>query len=164
MTTKRVVYTKPGGTVSVLQPMDEAIDKRIAEGMTEDEAIADIQAKDVPLGGFNAIVIEFALLPDRIYRDAWSRVGPSLPTVAMPKARTIHSGRISKNIGREIARLKLSEQAAALDGRTADAANDLATRTGIESLNLAIIATQIANAATPNALKAIWPANVPGKP
>lgn len=160
MTTKRIVYTRSDGGVSVVIPMPEHIAKLIAQGMTEDEAVDVVKASDVPVGSINVVVTDFASLPDRTFRDAWIRTGPSLPAVNIVKARKIHSDRISHAIATETARLKLSEQAAALDGRPADAANDLATRTAIEALDLAILATQIAAAGNANALKAIWPANV----
>ncbi len=158
MTTKRIVYTRPGGGVSVVTPSPNYIAALIAGGMTEDQAVDVVKAKDVPPGSISVIVTEVASIPaDRTFRNAWTRTGPGMPEVNMPLAREIHSGRMSQAIATATARLKLSEQAALFDGRTADAANDNATRTAIEALDLAILATQIANVATPDALKAVWP-------
>ncbi len=159
MTTKRVVYTKPDGTVSVLRPMDEAVDRRIAGGMTEDEAIADIQAKDVPPGSTDVIVTEFANLPtDRLFRNDWRRVGAGLPTVGMSVARRRHAQRIAKARRRALVILGEREDELRMSGRTT-AADAVATDiTTITNINRTTISTQISDASTPSQLKVVWPA------
>ena len=162
MTDKRIVYTQPGGAVAVVIPTPEYIAKLMGQSMTEDEAVDAVKAKDVPAGSINVIVTEATSLPtDRTFRDAWTRTGQGLPKVDMARAQAIHSGRMAGALAGEVARLKLSEQAATLAGRAADAASDNATRTALEALNLATLATQIGNAGNETALKAVWPGNVP---
>lgn len=95
MTTKRIVYSMPDGAVRVCCPAPEYIARLTGLGMTEDQAIAVVQAKDVPPDAVNAEVLEAAAIPtDRAFRNAWGKppVGP--PAVDLPKAREIQRQRI----------------------------------------------------------------------
>ncbi len=161
MTTKRIVYSHPGGGVAVVCPAPNYIAQLMAEGKTEDEAIADVQAKDVPFDATNIEVIEIALLPNREFRDAWEKMGIGTPVVNMPTAREIHAERIAIAQAAEIARLKVEERKERLKSNTTQADNHAATITALEALDLNVLATQIAAAANPTALSAIWPVLIP---
>lgn len=131
--------------------------------LTEAEAIAAIQATDVPTDGANPEVREQADLPtDETFNDAWQRANVGDPiSVNMPRARDIHGKRIAIAQTNEIARLKIEERMERLRGNTAQANQHAADITALEALNVSALATQIAAAATPSALTAIWPAKVP---
>jgi len=164
MTTKRIVYSRPDGGVSVVSPAPEYIAQLVTEGATEDEAIAIVQEKDVPPDATNIEVMEFALLPSsREFRNAWEKPGLGVPTVAMAKAREIHAERIAIAQAAEIARLKVEERKERLKSNTAQADAHAATITALEALDLNVLATQIAAAPNPTALSAIWPVDVPRK-
>lgn len=157
MTTKRIVYSRGTGTVSFNTPSPNYIAGLMAEDRTEDEAIALVQAKDVPADATNIEVMEVALLPNREFRNAWEKPGAGAPIVSMPKARLIHAGRISAAKGRAISVLQTRADEATLEGRAADATQAANDKTAVEGLDLTTIAAQIAGAANPTALSAIWP-------
>ena len=91
MTTKRIVYTRPDGGVSVVVPAPNFV----AEFPDETAAIASIRAKDVPVDATNVEVIEQAEIPtSRVFRNAWEKSGMGPPTVNMPKARIIKTDNI----------------------------------------------------------------------
>ena len=160
--TKRIVYSRPDGGVSVVCPAPEYIEKLMVEGATEDEAIAIVQAKDAPPDATNIEVMEFASLPSsREFRNAWEKPGQGAPVVAMAKAREIHAEHMGQAQAVEIARLKIEQRKERLKGSTAQADSHAATITALEALDLNVLAVQIANAPNPTALSAIWPADVP---
>jgi len=161
MTTKRIIYTRPGGGVSVVTPSPNRIAQLVSEGMTEAEAIDVVKAKSVPAGSINVVVTEAAsLLTDRTFRNAWVRAGPGLPVVDMPKARGIHSARIAQAKVLAIGAFAKAEETATLASDSAAAADALANLTAAQGLDVALTASQIAAAATPAALKALWPAEL----
>lgn len=144
----RIVYTRPDGGVSIVMP-------------TGDVSIVKVFTKDVPPDATDAQIIDSGdLLTDRTFRNAWHQSG-GIISVNMPLAREIHAGRIAHAQIAEIARLKVDERAERLKGNTAQANAHAATVTALEALDLNVLATQIANAPNPTALRAIWPANVP---
>lgn len=162
MTTKRIVYSRPDGGISVVCPAPGRIAELMAEGMTEDAAIVAIQAKSVPADAINIEVMERALIPvSREFRNAWQKPGLGAPVINMVKAREIHAERIAVAQAAEIARLKIEERKERLKGNTAQADAHAATVTTLEALNLNALASQIAVTPTPEALKAVWPAKVP---
>jgi len=156
-----IVYTRPDGGVSIVNLSPSAIAKRVAGGMTEDQAFAAIQAKSVPSDASNIEVTDQALIPvSREYRDAWEKPVASPIIINMPKARMIHSGNISAAKADAITTLGRGADEATLEGRTADATKAANDKAAVEGLNLTTIAAQIAGAANPTALSAIWPAEL----
>ncbi len=157
MTTKRIVYSRPDGGVSVVSPAPRYIAELVTEGMTEDEAIAIVQAKDVPLNAANIEVMEQTLIPSREFRDAWEKLALGPPTINMPKARAIQAGKIAVAKTKAVVVLQRRTDQATAEGRTADAITAADDKTAIEGLNLTTIAIQISGASNPTALSAIWP-------
>lgn len=155
---KVIVYSRPDGRVSVVNPAPRHIAELMAGGITEDEAIASVQAKDVPLDATNVEIMEQSLiLTSREFRNAWEKSGAGVPTINMPKARIIHAKKIIAAKDRAIIVLQRRADEATIEGRAADATQTANDKTAIEGLNLATIATRIAGAANPTALSAIWP-------
>lgn len=133
---KRIVYTRPDGGVSVIIPTG-AVD--LAAVLTRDlpaDAVDwyECDASDIP--------------PDRTFRDAWKIEGGK-PAVDMSKARTIHMDRIRKVRDRELAKLDVEQ----LKGRDV-AAQKQKLRDIPQTFDLTV-------AATPDELKALWPAELP---
>ncbi|MCH8196467.1 MAG: hypothetical protein IH904_00150 [Proteobacteria bacterium] len=126
--------------------------------MTEEEAIAVIQAKDVPNNATNVEVMEQSLIPvSREFRDAWEKPGAGSPIVNMPKARSIHAKKVRAARDEAVTTLQRRADEATLESRTADATQAANDKVAAEGLNLTTIAGQIAGAANPAALSAIWP-------
>ena len=125
----------------------------IIYGETEAEFIGRIQTKDVPAEAIDVTVVEETTLSsDRTFRDAWKNSGGVI-SVDMPKARDIHVEKIAAGQTGEIARLKIEERKERLKGNTAQADSHAATVTALEALDLNVLATQIAAAPNPTALK-----------
>lgn len=99
-------------------------------------------------------------IPNDFFQGAWRDDGLTLST-DMAKARDIHADRIAVAQAAEIARLKVEERKERLKSNTTKADDHAATIIALEALNLNVLATQIAVAPNPTALKAIWPAQVP---
>lgn len=155
---KVIVYSRPDGGVSVVNPTPQYIAELIDGGMTEDEAISVVQAKDVPAGATNVEVMDKALiLATREFRDAWEKLGAGVPTINMSGARVIHAGKISRTRTRAVAILQRRADEATLEGKTVDATKATNDKVAVEGLDLTTIAAQIAGAANPTALSAIWP-------
>ena len=154
---KRIIYTRPDGGVSVVNPAPNA--RLVTE--TEDEFVERIRAKDVPVDASDVqIVEESALTNDRRFRNAWRQTAGVI-SVDMPAARAIHSERIANAQVAEIARLKVEERKERLLSNTAKADQHAADLTALEALALNMLATQIQAAPNTTALVAIWPARVP---
>ena len=146
MTTKRIVYTRPDGGVSIVVPAPGFV----ASFATEDEAIATIQAKDVPADATNVEVMDRAQIPAlREYRNAWEKLGAGPPTVNMPKARLLH-----------VERIDTAKRAKSRDliERETMGKNVTAEKARFRAIN---VQAQIDAAATPEALSAIWPLELP---
>ena len=159
---KVIVYSRPDGGVSIVNPAPRHLAELIAIGMTEAEAIATIQAKDVPINATDVEVMEQALIPvSREFRNAWVKLEVGPPTINIPKAREIHAEHIATAQVAEIARLKIDERKERLKGSIAQADQHAADIVALEALDLNVLATQITAAPNPTALSAIWPANVP---
>ena len=101
MTTKRIVFRRSDGVVEVVNPSTRRMAELMAEGKTEDQALAVIQANaeshmaDRGLGPMeDAEVMEASQIPyypkeNRLFRNALEKLGMGAPTVNMPKARAI---------------------------------------------------------------------------
>lgn len=157
-----IIYNRADGGFEAITDFSATfIAKLMAGGMSEQEATDFIIAKDIPTGATNISRIPRASYPtDHTFRDAWTLSGGAI-SVDMPKARGIHAERIAISQGAEIARLKVEERKERLKGNTAQANQHAANVTALEALSFSALATQIAAAPTPTALKAIWPAKVP---
>jgi hypothetical protein len=159
MTTKRIIYTRPDGGVSILQPSPNHIAELMAGGMTEEAAIASVQAKDVPAGSIDVEVIEKSLLTaDRAFRNQWRRAGKGAPIVDVALARKPHAVRIAHARRKAINVLGQREDELRMVGDTAAADAVSAEIASITAINKATVFTQIAAASTPAELKAVWPA------
>ncbi len=156
MTTKRIVYKRPDGGVSVVCPAPNARNS----GESETDFVARISAKVVPIDAANIEVMEASTLPGREFRNAWEKPGAGI-AVSMPKARDIHAEHMGRAHAAEISRLKVEERSERLKGNTTQADAHAATVTALEALDLNVLATQIAAVPNPAALSAIWPAQVP---
>ena len=60
---KKIVYTKDDGTLAIVIPTPEALDKMTIE---------EIAIKDVPTGKEYHIVEDSEIPSDRTFRDAWT--------------------------------------------------------------------------------------------
>ncbi len=91
MKTKVIVYSRADGSVGVLRPTNELIDK----SADEDAAIALVIAKDLPADAVSHEVIPIdAVLTDRAFRNAWENVEAAV-AVNMSKARNLQRERIA---------------------------------------------------------------------
>lgn len=145
MSTKRIVYTRPDGGVSVVIPNP----KFVAQFDTEDEALSALRSKDVPSDAADVSITDMADLPDREFRNAWAQTTPGVVEIDMPKARAIQTERVER-----AKRAKVRE----LLEREALGENVTAEKAALRSIN----AKGIADApATPADLSAAWPAQLP---
>lgn len=81
---KRIIYTNPGGSVSIIIPAPAA---RL-DGETDADFMARIAEKDVPAGLAFEIVDVDAVPSDRTFRNAWERNGAKVG-VNITKAKGI---------------------------------------------------------------------------
>lgn len=77
MNEKRIIYAAVGGGVAVVIPAPDC-------GLTIDQ----IAAKDVPQGVAFDVVATAALPADRLFRNAWEKVGAAV-VESLPKSRMI---------------------------------------------------------------------------
>lgn len=165
---KCIVFRRLNGECTVVYPAPKRLAELMTQGLTEAEALASIEAKALkeaalrpdtaPAVNPGTEVIEVSQLPSsREFRDAWEKLGAGPPTINMPKARVIHAREINNTRDKATTILQRSADEAVLEGRTADATKAANDKSAVEGLNLATIATQIANAGNPTALSAIWP-------
>lgn len=142
MTTKRIIYTRPDGGVSIIGPAPEFI---AGFDGTEDEALAFIQAKDVPADAVDAVQVDETIIPtDRTYRNAWRQAGGNI-SVDMPAARVIHANHI------EAAKRKLARD---LIEREMMGENVTAEKTALRAID---VGAEITAAQTTDSLKDAWP-------
>lgn len=143
MTTKLIVYTRPDGGVSIVNPASEFI----AQFDTEQEGLDAIQAKNVPADGTNVTIIEAADLPsDRRFRNEWHRPAGQPVQVDMTKARVKHTDRIRD------ARLAKARELIERETIGEDVAAEKAALQAID------LTTAIDNAPNATALHAVWDA------
>ena len=153
----RIVFTRPGGKVTVAALTDEFIGKFPSEAA----AITDFVATRLPPGASKIKTINENALPNRDFRDAWKQDGAGGVVIDMPLARDIHIDRMAVAHENEIARIKVEERKERLRSNATQADNHAATRTALEALDLSALATRMANAGSTQALSAIWPNDVP---
>lgn len=180
MTNKRIAYARPDGGVSIVCPAPGArlvasvaigesevrtfdppipADRLtkilhqpgVTAGWAESESdfVARIQARDVPADATNVAVVDVSTVPaDRTFRNAWKREGTGIGT-DMAKAREIHMDRIRAVRDAELARLDVEQ----LKGRDVTAEK--------QRLRDLPATFDLTVAATPEDLKALWPAELP---
>ena len=91
MGTKRIVYTRPDGGVSVVGVSPEYL----ARFPTEADALAALRPIVVPPGATNVTEVGLTALPStRRFRNAWRQVGAVAPQVDMPLARIQRMGEV----------------------------------------------------------------------
>jgi hypothetical protein len=163
----KIVYTRPDGGVSVVHPAPQWLAKVLDDTdgdpqfPNEAAAMAFLLTKDVPPGSTDVNVVTDGAIPtDRTFRGAWEQTAGSI-TVDMPKARAVHAVSMAQAKVAESARLELAEEELILLSKTGEAAQAAADKAAVDGLNLATLATQMAAAPNPTALKAIWPAELP---
>ena len=138
---KNIIFTRPDGGVTVRSPSP----RRLAEFEDEVEGMAAIQARNLPAGATDVVQVDEADIPtDRTFRNAWKHSG-GVFSVDMSSARDIQATRV------EIAKREKARDLIERDMMGEDITADKAALQGIS------VASQIAAAKTPNALKAVWP-------
>lgn len=132
---KRIVYTANDGSVAIIIPTGNV----------------EAAMKDVPKGVTGRVVDVSQIPQDRTFRNAWTDANPGDTVgVDMEKARGIHMGRIRQVRDTELKRLDIEQ----LKGKDV-AAEKQALRDLPEAFDLTA-------AQTPEELKALWPAELPG--
>jgi hypothetical protein len=143
--TKRIIYTRADGGVSVLNPAPNG--RR--ENESDSDWLARIIAKDVPQDATGVRIVDESEIPtDRTFRNAWKADGESLVT-DMARAREIHMARIRDARNKELSRLDIEQ----LKG------NDVSTRK--QELRDLPNTFDLFGASTADALKALWPTDLP---
>ena len=72
MMDKRIIFIRPDGGVSIVVPDLHFIEEQTAAGLTEDEVLALVQARTVPLDATDIEIIPASQVPsDRVRRDAF---------------------------------------------------------------------------------------------
>jgi hypothetical protein len=168
MTSKRIVFTRADGGVSVLVPAPSGR-RRLKIGRDNDGVpiLADepeaawldrIRRTDVPADATDVQIVEGDAVPaDRSFRDAWvhdkGRFG-----IDAPKARNIHRDRIRRARKPALEALDVAYQRADEAG-DADRKKQIAARK--QALRDAPADPRIDAARSPDELQAIWPDDLP---
>ena len=157
---KCIVLEYPNGTIAIRGGIGPGTRARF--NGNEDAARQHILDNLVPVQNPTATarIEDVTFPPDKQFRKAW-RAQPGIIVEDMPVSREVHAERIAVAQVVEIARLKVEERKERIKGNTAQADTHAATVTALEVLDLNVLATQIAAAPNPAALKAIWPAQLP---
>ncbi len=156
---KVIVYKRADGGVSICNPAPQWIEKLINDGMTEDEAYAAVQDKDVPSDATNIELMEKdTILQSREFRNAWTKAKTGAPKVNMPKARVIHIDRIRIQRDKKLKELDV-------DYIRADEINDQTEKIRIATLKQTLrdipSTFDLSTFTTANTLSAAWPNEVP---
>ncbi len=144
------------------EPVARAFIEGIAfGGMTEDQAIAALQAKDVPPDAVDVQVIpRVSLLASREFRKAWRWSPNSGVIIDMVEAREIHAGRIVVARMTALTILEKRKTHERLKGNTTAADKATADYITVVDLDLTALAAQISGAANTTTLSTIWPAEL----
>ena len=126
-------------------------------GLTEDEAIARIQAKDQEAETIAHHFCTATDLPDRTFRDAWE-CPAGIVKVNMPKARVIHMGRIRKVRDAELKKLDIAYMKALETGDTLEQGRIAALKQQLRDIPQTF---DLAGFRAPSTLKAAWPSELP---
>lgn len=91
MTTKRILYTRPDGGLSVLIPAPASQ----VPGESEAAWVARVADKDVPQGtSYRIVDTATDPLPSRRWRDAWTDPGAGAVAVDLPRARGLRKAEL----------------------------------------------------------------------
>jgi len=155
MATKRIIYTRPDGGVSIVVPTPEFI----ASFLTETEVMVAVQKTSVPVDAIDVETVEVLDIPtDRAFRDAWiKKVGGV--EVDMAKARSIHMNQIRKARDVELEKSDVPFMRA-LEAGDAEAQSRIA---GEKQTLRDIPQTFDLTARTPEQLKGKWPTELPAR-
>lgn len=159
---KVIIYQDPEtGAAAVLVPAYK--DRARPEGDTDEALLERVAARSVPRGpdGVPAPhwVVDGALLPaDRTFRDAWRCAAGGLE-VDLARARGIHMDSIRRARDEELARLD-APYLEAVEKRNTARRGEIARRK--QALRDIPQTFDLALAATPEELKALWPPGLPG--
>lgn len=87
---KKVIYSRPDGTLCVFNPAPQAQLK----DETEEEFLARVIKRAVPGDAVGVRIVEHTEIPtDRYFRNAWKDSGSAI-TIDMPKARAVHRDKL----------------------------------------------------------------------
>ncbi len=147
---KIILMARLDGTMFTRTPVGPVL-----EDETEDQYL-DRLSQANKKGASKVAVMDHAELPagHQFFKDARRWDGAKV-TVDMPVARAIHAERIAEAQVAEVARLKVAERASRITGNTSQAEAQAATVVALEALDLNVLATRIAKAPNPTALKAV---------
>lgn len=151
MTSKRIVYTRPDGCLSVVVPSLRAV------GDHEVAALDVLLVTDVPAVATSVSIVDVSELPtSRVFRDAWEHQGRAV-AVNMAKAREIHMGRIRVSRDRALVHLDIAFQRA-LEADDKTQQREVAGQK--QTLRDLPQTFALSGAETPEALEALWPAGL----
>ena len=164
---KRIIFEHPDGTIEVTEARGPN-----RHGQTEDQYLAQVAAitkaktpwlSDAIHKG-NRDPSEFP--SDRFLRPAWRDNGGPAIDIDMPAARKFHADQILHARDFALAELTHREEEDRAHGDSAAAAQKAGLITAMKAVNINALGTQIAAAASPQALQAIWPDAIPrpGRP
>lgn len=149
---KRIVYTRPDGGISVVIPTGEV-------------SLDTVLALDVPADATNVEVTDVTSVPnDRTFRDEWVYKGDAdcwqagAVGISKTKARSKHMDRIRAIRDRELAKLDVEYQRA---DEQANASKKSEVATKKQALRDIPQSFDLTVADSPEALAALWPANLP---
>ena len=156
--TKRIVYTRLDGGVSIVCPAPEYV----AQFATEADAIAAIRAKDVPADATNVYVGDLTDLPvSRRFRNCWryteampSKINVDVPLARGQRLQEVREERNKRLLASDGEYLKLQEQ-----GTPAQQESSKVYRQKLRDLP-AVESPRIDACGTPEALVAyepVWP-------
>lgn len=164
---KYITFTDTEGNLVVVKPMTEMFDntsrtrvKLDADGIlaldaTEAEIMGYIQTRSLLPGATNAREIDEVQVPtDSSYRNAWEADGTTKIKYNMPKARNLHRDKMREARSKRFKKLDAEYNKADEQGDAVEKARIGALR---QQLRDVTALPAIDNAASINALKAVWP-------
>lgn len=156
MTTKRIVYTRPDGGMSIVCPAPEFM----ARFPDEESALQRVMER-LPADISDITICEVSEIPtDRTFRDAWQRdktPSPDVVGIDMEKARTIHMDRIRERRNAKLQALDAPWMRAMGQGDSATASQVEGERQKLRDVPQRF---DLKKARTPDELKALWPSEL----
>lgn len=160
MTTKRIVYARPDGGVSVVCPAPAA--RKPNESLAK--FVARISAKVVPNDAVNIEIIEAADLPsNREFRNAWEKPGVGV-TISFAKAQTIARRILTRLVRQEMALLDDRRVQAEIEDDTTLVGQIDARKTALQATIIPQIRDGIAASTNLADLRAVKQAYLNGRP
>jgi hypothetical protein len=150
---KKIVFTRPDGGVSVVNPAPEFV----SQFETEEQALQALEFKAVPADATDVVTVDVAGIPtDREFRDAWTQTGGAFG-ISIAKARTIQLERAAQAIELAETRIPGEITRARMEGRTGDVGALQAELASIQALNIDVVRNDIVGAADVASLRAAFP-------